>query len=117
MSAGVLHPDRYGPILSDSFTAWTDLLASVFRDFGMDRARAATQATLLTDAVFGLPVAPLVDDHGIGPTRPSRHSSTAWNPDGTPRRQNPSRRDRPPARRRQRGDEGPAQQSARPAAA
>ncbi|MFI9615804.1 TetR/AcrR family transcriptional regulator [Streptomyces sp. NPDC052023] len=63
MSAGVLHPDRYGPILSDSLTAWTDLLAAVFRDFGMDQGRAATQATLLTDAVFGLLVAPLVDDH------------------------------------------------------
>ncbi|MGW1540016.1 hypothetical protein ACWCPM_07080 [Streptomyces sp. NPDC002309] len=41
----------------------TELLASVFRDFGMDQGRALTQATLLTDAVFGLLVAPLVDDH------------------------------------------------------
>lgn len=63
MSASILHPDRYGSVLEDTVTAWTDLLASVFRDFGMDQGRALTQATLLTDAVFGLLVAPLVDDH------------------------------------------------------
>ncbi|MFJ4467034.1 TetR/AcrR family transcriptional regulator [Streptomyces sp. NPDC089424] len=63
MSASILHPDRYGPVLDDAVTAWTDLLSSVFRDFGMDRGQALTQATLLTDAVFGLLVAPLVDDH------------------------------------------------------
>ncbi|MFD7435959.1 TetR/AcrR family transcriptional regulator [Streptomyces sp. NPDC059861] len=63
MSAGILHPHRYGPVLDDVVTEWTNLLTSVFRDFGMDQGRALTQATLLTDAVFGLLVAPLVDDH------------------------------------------------------
>ncbi|KUN05294.1 TetR family transcriptional regulator [Streptomyces yokosukanensis] len=63
MGAGVLHPDRYGPIMRDIVTEWTELLTSVFRDLGMTRDRARTQATLLTDASFGLLITPLVDGH------------------------------------------------------
>ncbi|ANP52318.1 AcrR family transcriptional regulator [Streptomyces griseochromogenes] len=62
MSAEVLHPDRYGPVMRDIITAWTDLLTSVFRDLGLDHDRAWTEATVLTDATFGLLMAPLA--HG-----------------------------------------------------
>lgn len=63
MSAGVLHPDRYGPVMRDIVTGWTELLASVFRELGMTRDRARTQATVLADAAFGLLIAPLADGH------------------------------------------------------
>jgi AcrR family transcriptional regulator len=63
MSASVLHPDRYGPVMHDMITEWTDLLASIFRDLGMDHDRARTQAALLTDASLGLLIAPLADGH------------------------------------------------------
>ncbi|MGW2647562.1 TetR/AcrR family transcriptional regulator [Streptomyces sp. NPDC001393] len=63
MSASVLHPDRYGPVLYDIVTEWTDLFTSVFRDLGMDQDRARTQAALLTDASFGLVIAPLANGH------------------------------------------------------
>ncbi|WP_225827626.1 TetR/AcrR family transcriptional regulator [Streptomyces naphthomycinicus] len=62
-SAGVLHPDRYGPLMRDTVTEWTELLASFFRDLGMDRDQARTQATVLADATFGLLIAPLADGH------------------------------------------------------
>lgn len=61
MSAGVLHPDRYGPVMRDIITEWTDLLTSVLRDLGLDQDRARTQATVLTDAFLGLLMAPLAD--------------------------------------------------------
>ncbi|MEU9992051.1 TetR/AcrR family transcriptional regulator [Streptomyces sp. NPDC048045] len=61
MSASVLHPDRYGPVMRDTVTEWTTLLTSVFRDLGMTEDRARTQADLLTDASFGLLIAPLAD--------------------------------------------------------
>ncbi|MEV6052868.1 TetR/AcrR family transcriptional regulator [Streptomyces sp. NPDC052107] len=63
MSASLLHPDRYGPVLHDIVTEWTDLLTSVFRDLGMDQERARTQAALLTDSTFGLVIAPLANGH------------------------------------------------------
>ncbi|MCC5475613.1 TetR/AcrR family transcriptional regulator [Streptomyces sp. NPDC059680] len=63
MSASVLHPDRYGPVMRDIVTEWTGLLVSVFRDLGMSQDRARTQATLLADASLGLLVAPLADGH------------------------------------------------------
>lgn len=63
MSASVLHPDRYGPVMRDVVTEWTDLLASVFRGLGMDENLARTHATLLTDASLGLLIAPLADGH------------------------------------------------------
>ncbi|MFF9767924.1 TetR/AcrR family transcriptional regulator [Streptomyces sp. NPDC014636] len=61
MSAGVLHPDRYGPVLRDIATAWTDLLTSFLLDLGLGQEQARTQATLLFDASFGLLIAPLAD--------------------------------------------------------
>ncbi|MFI2644412.1 TetR/AcrR family transcriptional regulator [Streptomyces sp. NPDC018610] len=63
MSASVLHPDRYGPVMRDIVTGWTDLLTSIFLDLGMDQDRARTQAALLTDAFLGLLIAPLADGH------------------------------------------------------
>ncbi|MFI1076298.1 TetR/AcrR family transcriptional regulator [Streptomyces puniciscabiei] len=63
MSASVLHPDRYGPVLHDIVTEWTVLFTSVFRDLGMDQDRARTQAALLTDASLGLVIAPLANGH------------------------------------------------------
>ncbi|MGW7378743.1 TetR/AcrR family transcriptional regulator [Streptomyces sp. NPDC054794] len=63
MSASVLHPDRYGPVMHEIVTEWTTLLTSAFRDLGMSTDRARTQATLLTDATVGLLIAPLADSH------------------------------------------------------
>lgn len=63
MSASLLHPDRYGPVMHDIVTEWTDLFTSVFRDLGMPPDRARTQATLLADATLGLLIAPLADGH------------------------------------------------------
>ncbi|MGW7521886.1 TetR/AcrR family transcriptional regulator [Streptomyces sp. NPDC054783] len=63
MSASVLHPDRYGPVMRDIVTGWTGLLVSVFRDLGMSQDRARTQATVLADASLGLLIAPLADGH------------------------------------------------------
>ncbi|WP_328444598.1 TetR/AcrR family transcriptional regulator [Streptomyces sp. NBC_00386] len=57
MTASLIDPDRYGPVLSDVLTEWTELLTSVFRDLGMPRVRARTEAALLVDATFGLVVA------------------------------------------------------------
>ncbi|MEU6770795.1 TetR/AcrR family transcriptional regulator [Streptomyces sp. NPDC046759] len=59
MSVSVLHPDRYGPVVHDIITEWTDLLTRVFRDLGMTRERAQTQAALLSGASFGLMITPL----------------------------------------------------------
>ncbi|MGW2425906.1 TetR/AcrR family transcriptional regulator [Streptomyces sp. NPDC001709] len=63
MSASVLHPNRYGPVMRDIIGEWTLLFTSVFRDLGMAQDRAHTQATLLTDALLGLLIAPLADGH------------------------------------------------------
>ncbi|MFD5639525.1 TetR/AcrR family transcriptional regulator [Streptomyces sp. NPDC127077] len=62
MAAGLIDPDRYGPLLRDVLTEWTDLLTSVFRDLGMAQLRARTEAALLVDATFGLVVASLTED-------------------------------------------------------
>lgn len=61
MTASVLHPDRYGPVMRDVLTEWTGLLISVFRGLGMTEAQARTEAALLVDASFGLLIAPLAD--------------------------------------------------------
>ncbi|QIY60552.1 MULTISPECIES: TetR/AcrR family transcriptional regulator [unclassified Streptomyces] len=61
LAAGLLHPERYGPVVRDVLSEWTRLLTSVFRDLGMTEARAATEASLLVDASFGLLLAPLTD--------------------------------------------------------
>ncbi|MGW3632189.1 TetR/AcrR family transcriptional regulator [Streptomyces sp. NPDC005122] len=60
MAVGLLHPDRYGPVVRDAMREWTRLLTAAFRDLGMTEARARTEATLLLDATFGLLIAPLV---------------------------------------------------------
>jgi AcrR family transcriptional regulator len=61
MTASLLHPDRYGPVMHDVLTEWTGLLTSAFRGLGMTEARARTEATLLVDATFGLVVASLAE--------------------------------------------------------
>ncbi|WP_046734349.1 TetR/AcrR family transcriptional regulator [Streptomyces humi] len=61
MSASVLHPDRYGPVMHDVVTEWTTLLTSVFRDLGMTQDRARAQATLLVGATLGLVITPLAN--------------------------------------------------------
>lgn len=63
MSASVLHPDRYGPVMRDIVTEWTDMIASILRNLGLSEHRSRTQATLLTDASLGLLLAPLADGH------------------------------------------------------
>ncbi|MEV6192953.1 TetR/AcrR family transcriptional regulator [Streptomyces sp. NPDC051920] len=62
MAASLIDPDRYGPLLRDVLTEWTDLLTSAFRNLGMAQVRARTEAVLLVDATFGLVVASLTDD-------------------------------------------------------
>lgn len=61
MAAGLLHPDRYGPVVRDTLNEWKHLFISVFRDLGMTEAQARTEAALLVDATFGLLIAPLTD--------------------------------------------------------
>jgi AcrR family transcriptional regulator len=61
MVASLLHPDRYGPLMRELVTEWTDLLSPVFLDFGMPSDRARTEASVLVDATVGLLVAPLAD--------------------------------------------------------
>ncbi|MGW5649923.1 TetR/AcrR family transcriptional regulator [Streptomyces humi] len=61
MSASVLHPDRYGPVMLSVVSQWTALLTSVFRDLGMTPDRARSQATLLTGATLGLLITPLAN--------------------------------------------------------
>ncbi|MFI0960512.1 TetR/AcrR family transcriptional regulator [Streptomyces sp. NPDC021080] len=61
MAAGLIEPDRYGPVLRDVLTEWTDLLTSAFRDLGMTDVRARAEAVLLVDATFGLLVASLAE--------------------------------------------------------
>ncbi|MFF4898201.1 TetR/AcrR family transcriptional regulator [Streptomyces sp. NPDC001068] len=63
MSASVLHPHRYGSVMRDIVAEWTLLFTTVFRNLGMTEEQAHTQATLLTDASFGLLIAPLADGH------------------------------------------------------
>ncbi|WP_406835795.1 TetR/AcrR family transcriptional regulator [Streptomyces sp. AHU1] len=61
MAAGLIDPDRYGPVLRDVLAEWTDLLASAFQRLGMPEVRARTEAALLVDASFGLVVASLAE--------------------------------------------------------
>ncbi|MGW7386799.1 TetR/AcrR family transcriptional regulator [Streptomyces sp. NPDC054794] len=61
MSASVLHPERYGPVMRDLLGEWTGLVTSLFRGLGMTEPHARTEATLLVDAMFGLLTAPLAD--------------------------------------------------------
>ncbi|MGW0629789.1 TetR/AcrR family transcriptional regulator [Streptomyces sp. NPDC002758] len=59
MTTSLLHPDRYGPLMRDLVSEWTDLMATLFSGLGMPEARARHEATLLVDTVFGLLFAPL----------------------------------------------------------
>ncbi|MEU1501004.1 TetR/AcrR family transcriptional regulator [Streptomyces sp. NPDC005732] len=59
MAVGLLHPDRYGPVVRDAVSEWVRLLTGVFLGLGMAEARARTEATLLADATLGLLIAPL----------------------------------------------------------
>jgi AcrR family transcriptional regulator len=59
LTASLFHPDRYGPVMRDVLTEWTDRFTSVFREMGLPEARARTEAVLLVDSAFGLLVAPL----------------------------------------------------------
>ncbi|WRZ88454.1 TetR/AcrR family transcriptional regulator [Streptomyces sp. NBC_01007] len=61
MTASLLHPDQYGPVMRDVLTEWTDLLTSAFRGLGMTEVRARTEAALLVGATFGLLVASLAE--------------------------------------------------------
>ncbi|MFJ9822449.1 TetR/AcrR family transcriptional regulator [Streptomyces sp. NPDC101151] len=61
MTASLLHPDRYGPVMRNVLTEWTSLLTSIFHDLGMTEERAQTEAALLADATFGLLIAPLAN--------------------------------------------------------
>jgi AcrR family transcriptional regulator len=61
MAAGLIDPDRYGPVLRDVLAEWTDLLVSAFQRLGMPEVRARTEAALLVDATFGLVVASLAE--------------------------------------------------------
>ncbi|WP_405915138.1 TetR/AcrR family transcriptional regulator [Streptomyces sp. NBC_00728] len=63
MTAGLLHPDRYGPVMRDTLAEWTGLLTAAFLDLGMTETRARTEATVLVDATFGLLVASLADSY------------------------------------------------------
>ncbi|MGW8955837.1 TetR/AcrR family transcriptional regulator [Streptomyces sp. NPDC055709] len=61
MTASVLRPDQYGPVMRDILTEWTNLLTSLFTGLGMPKQQAGQEATLLVDSVFGLLFAPLAD--------------------------------------------------------
>ncbi|GGJ27287.1 TetR/AcrR family transcriptional regulator [Streptomyces brasiliensis] len=59
MTTSLLHPDRYGPLMRDLLTEWTDLVAGLLRGLGLSGERAAHEATVLVDAGFGLLFVPL----------------------------------------------------------
>lgn len=59
MTTSLLHPERYGPLMRDLLTEWTNLMTTLFSGLGMPEERARREATLLVDAAFGLLLAPL----------------------------------------------------------
>ncbi|NNJ03261.1 TetR/AcrR family transcriptional regulator [Streptomyces sp. PKU-MA01144] len=61
MSDSLLHPERYGPVMQDIVTQWTDLLTSALMGTGVPEGRARSHATLLVGAIFGLLLAPLTN--------------------------------------------------------
>ncbi|MFG2452776.1 TetR/AcrR family transcriptional regulator [Streptomyces sp. NPDC048512] len=62
MTASLHDPDRYGPLVRQVLTEWTELLTPAFVGLRMSPERARTEATLLVSATFGLLVSPLADD-------------------------------------------------------
>ncbi|MFE5828326.1 TetR/AcrR family transcriptional regulator [Streptomyces erythrochromogenes] len=61
MTASLLNPDRYGPVMRSLLTEWRRLLASAFTGLGMPDHTAEAEATLLVDTLLGLLHAPLAD--------------------------------------------------------
>ncbi|WP_326607859.1 TetR/AcrR family transcriptional regulator [Streptomyces sp. NBC_01799] len=61
MTASVLHPDRYGPLMRDLIAEWTDLFTPLFVRLGMSDERARNEATLVVDAILGLLYGSLAD--------------------------------------------------------
>ncbi|MFJ7949033.1 TetR/AcrR family transcriptional regulator [Streptomyces sp. NPDC096354] len=61
MTASVLHPDRYGPLMRDLITEWTDVFAPLFVRLGMSDERAQNEATLMFGAILGLLYGSLAD--------------------------------------------------------
>ncbi|MFD5064012.1 MULTISPECIES: TetR family transcriptional regulator [unclassified Streptomyces] len=61
MTASVLHPDRYGPLMHDLITEWTDLFTPLFVHLGMSDECARNEATLVVDAILGLLYGSLAD--------------------------------------------------------
>ncbi|UUU43989.1 TetR/AcrR family transcriptional regulator [Streptomyces sp. NBC_00162] len=61
MTASVLNPSRYGPVMRNLLAEWRRLLASAFAGLGMSDERAVAEAGLLVDATLGLLHAPLAD--------------------------------------------------------
>ncbi|MFF1899682.1 TetR family transcriptional regulator [Streptomyces sp. NPDC058206] len=61
MTASVLHPDRYGPLMHDLITEWTDLFTPLFVRLGMSDECARNEATLVVDAILGLLYGSLAD--------------------------------------------------------
>ncbi|GGZ03930.1 TetR/AcrR family transcriptional regulator [Streptomyces avidinii] len=61
MATSVLHPERFGPVMRDILTEWTDLTNGLLTGLGLPPARARTEAALLVDGTFGLLLAPLAD--------------------------------------------------------
>ncbi|MET8331635.1 TetR/AcrR family transcriptional regulator [Streptomyces sp. NPDC005181] len=90
MTASVLHPDRYGPLMRDVITEWTDLFTPLFVRLGMSDARARNEAALLVDAVVGLLYASLADDDMDRATAAFRtllnRLESGWSPHPTARK-------------------------------
>ncbi|WP_327418705.1 TetR/AcrR family transcriptional regulator [Streptomyces sp. NBC_01233] len=61
MTASVLNPSRYGPVMRNLLNEWRDMLTAAFAGLGMPEDRADAEATLLVDATLGLLHAPLAD--------------------------------------------------------
>ena len=86
MTASVLHPDRYGPLMRDLITEWTDLFTPLFVRLGMSDERARNEATLLVDAILGLLYGSLADGDWDRATATFRtlldRLESGWTPDG-----------------------------------
>ncbi|MET7562608.1 TetR/AcrR family transcriptional regulator [Streptomyces sp. NPDC005479] len=87
MTASVLHPDKYGPLMRDLITEWTDLYTPLFVRLDMSDERARNEATLLVDATLGLLYGSLADGDWDRATATFRtlldRLESGWTPDGT----------------------------------
>ncbi|MET7790540.1 TetR/AcrR family transcriptional regulator [Streptomyces sp900116325] len=86
MTASVLHPDRYGPLMRDLTTEWTDVFAPFFIRLGMSDERAWNEATLVFDAILGLLYGSLADGNwdraAIAFDTLLDRLESGWTPDG-----------------------------------